>query len=107
MPSSFRFGDYQHKLGASRDTISFNRFFPKLEKDAQGKIIPRKRPLIKLKPVEKYRLLRPYISVRIMEQVKAVVPLAVYMILFQIIILRQFSADYWIMTGGLFAVISD
>ena len=105
MPSSYRFADYQRELGASRDTISYNRFFPKLEKDAQGNIIPRKRALIKLNFVEKLRLFYPYVSVRLMEQVKAVVPLALYMILFQIIILRQFSADYWIMTGGLFAVI--
>ncbi|MCU7800125.1 MAG: DUF1538 domain-containing protein, partial [gamma proteobacterium symbiont of Lucinoma myriamae] len=53
-----------------------------------------------------FRLLRPYISGRFMEQVKAVVPLALYMILFQILILRQFSSDYWVMTGGLFAVIA-
>jgi len=105
MPSSFRFGDYQRELGASRDTISYNHFFPKLEKDAQGNIIPRKRALIKLNLVEKLRLFYPYVSVRLMGQVKAVVPLALYMILFQIIILRQFSADYWIMTAGLFAVI--
>ena len=105
MPSSFRFGDYQRELGSSHKMISLNRFFPKLEKDAQGNVIPQKRALIKLKPDETYRLLRPYISGRFMEQFKAVVPLAVYMILFQILILRQFSADYWVMTGGLFAVI--
>ncbi len=105
MPSSYRFGDYQRELGASHVTISVNRFFPKLEKDAQGHIIPHKRAPIKLNRSEKFRLLRPYISVRFMEQVKAVVPLAVYMILFQILILRQFSADYWVMMGGLFAVI--
>ena len=105
MPSSYRFGDYQRELGASHETISVNRFFPKLEKDAQGHIIPHKRAPIKLNRSEKFRLLRPYISVRFMEQVKAVVPLAVYMILFQILILRQFSADYWVMMGGLFAVI--
>ncbi len=50
-------------------------------------------------------MLKPYISTRFMEQLKAVMPLAIYMILFQILILRQFSADYWILTGGLFAVI--
>ena len=106
MPSSYRFGDYQRELGASHETISVNRFFPKLEKDTQGNIIPHKRPPIKLTPAEKSRLLRPYVTVRFMEQVKAVVPLAVYMILFQILILRQFSADYWVMTSGLFAVIA-
>ena len=50
-------------------------------------------------------MIYPYASKRLMEQLKAVVPLALYMILFQIIILRQFSEDYWLMTAGLFAVI--
>ncbi|MCG6896316.1 MAG: DUF1538 domain-containing protein [Thiocapsa sp.] len=40
-----------------------------------------------------------------MEQVKAVVPLALYLALFQILILRQLIADSWVVTGGLFAVI--
>jgi hypothetical protein len=48
-------------------------------------------------------LLRPYVSVRLMDQVKAVVPLALYLALFQILILRQLVADSWLITGGLFA----
>ena len=106
MPSSYRFGDYQRELGASHTTISLNHISPKFEKDAQGNIIPHEQPPIKLKSDELFRLLRPYVSVRFMDQVKAVVPLAVYMILFQILFLRQFSSDYWLMTAGLFAVIA-
>ncbi len=106
MTSNFRFGDYQRELGAGRNEMSFNRFFPKLERDGEGRIIPRELPPVKLMPAEIYRLMRPYVSVRFMEQVKAVVPLAVYLILFQILILRQLEADYWIITGGLFAVIA-
>jgi hypothetical protein len=52
MPSSYRFGDYQRELGASHKTVSMDRLFPKLVKDAQGNIIPHKRPPIKLKPFE-------------------------------------------------------
>ncbi len=106
MPTSYRFGDYQRELGASHKTISLNQLSPKFKKDAQGNIIPLEQPPVKLKSDELFRLLRPYISVRFMEQVKAVVPLAVYMILFQILFLRQFSSDYWLMTAGLFAVIA-
>ena len=105
MPSSYRFGDYQRELGTSHKTISLNSLTQKLEKDAQGNVIAHELKPIKLKPDETFRLLRPYVSGRFMEQAKAVVPLAVYMILFQILILQQFSSDYWVMTGGLFAVI--
>ncbi len=105
MASSYRFGDYQRKLGADRNKISMNRLFPKLEKDAEGRVIAHELQPVQLMATEIYRLMRPYVSVRFMEQVKAVVPLAVYLILFQIIILRQLEADYWIITGGLFAVI--
>jgi hypothetical protein len=42
---------------------------------------------------------------RFMEQFKAVVPLAAYLVLFQLIILRQVVEDSWIITGGLLAVI--
>ncbi len=105
MSSSYRFGDYQRKLGAGRNEMSMNRFFPKLETDAEGCVVPRELPPLKLVPAEIYRLIRPYVSVRFMEQIKAVVPLAVYLVLFQILILRQLEADYWIITSGLFAVI--
>jgi hypothetical protein len=40
-----------------------------------------------------------------MEQFKAVVPLAAYLVLFQLIILRQVVEDSWSITGGLLAVI--
>jgi hypothetical protein len=106
MASSYRFGDYQRELEAGRNEISMNRFFPKLEKDAEGHTIPHQLRSVKLMPAEIYRLMRPYVSVRFMEQVKAVVPLAVYLVLFQILILRQLEADYWIITAGLFAVIA-
>lgn len=43
MPSSYRFGDYQRELGAGHETISLNRLSHKLEKDAQGNVIPHKR----------------------------------------------------------------
>jgi hypothetical protein len=55
---------------------------------------------------ETFRLLRPYVSVRFMEQIKAVVPLGVYLALFQILFLQQVVEDSWVITGGLFAVIA-
>ena len=39
-----------------------------------------------------------------MSQARAVIPLALYLALFQILILQQLIADSWLITGGLFAV---
>jgi hypothetical protein len=52
-----------------------------------------------------YNLLQPYISVRFMEQVNAVVPLAVYLALFQILVLQRTVTGSMEITAGLVAVI--
>ncbi len=101
-----RFGDFQRILTAGRNELSLNVFNPELEWDAEGKLIPCPPPRIKLNAAEVLRLFRPYVSVRFMERVKAVVPLALYLALFQILFLRQLVEDSWVITGGLFAVIA-
>ncbi len=101
-----RFGDYRRVLTARRNELSFNAFNPELEWDAEGNLIPCPPPRIKLNAGEALRLLQPYVSVRFMEQVKAVAPLALYLALFQILFLQQMVEDSWIITGGLFAVIA-
>ncbi len=101
------FGDYQRLLTAGHNEVSLNDLIPELERDAEGKLIPCPPRRIKLNPVEALRLLRPYVSVRFMDQVRAVVPLALYLALFQILFLqRTVGDDSWIITGGLFAVIA-
>jgi len=105
MADHFRFGDYQHELGYGYDELSFNALTPKLERDTQGHLIPHKPTPIKLMPGEVFKLLQPYVSVRFMEQVKSVIPLGLYLSLFQVLILRQLIQDSWVITGGLFAVI--
>ena len=47
---------------------------------------------------------KPYIGVRFMDQVKAVIPLAVYLFIFQIVVLQQAVENSWSIIGGLFAV---
>ena len=101
-----RFGDFRRVLTARRNELSMNAFNPELEWDAEGNLIPCPPPRTKLNATEAFRLLQPYVSVRFMEQVKAVIPLAIYLALFQILFLRQRVEDSWIITGGLFAVIA-
>ena len=105
MSDSYRFGDYQRALGHGYAEFSFNALNPKLEWDSHGHLIPYQPPRIDLTPKEIVKLLRPYVSVRFMEQVKSVIPLGLYLALFQILILRQLVQDSWMIIGGLFAVI--
>lgn len=108
MADQYRFGDYQRVSRGGRDVISLDDVIdlrPKLERDAKGNVIPYQVPRLRLTTAETFRLLSPYVSVRFMEQIKAVVPLAVYLALFQILFLRHVVEDSWVITGGLFAVI--
>jgi hypothetical protein len=106
MSNHYRFGDYQRDLGAGKNEFSFNDLKPKLKTDADGNPITEREVQIKLTAGETYHLLAPYVSVRFMEQVRAVVPLGVYLLLFQILILRKLDTEYWIITAGLFGVIA-
>lgn len=105
MSSQYKFGDVQYRFRGKRKEYSLDALTPKLERDAEGNLIPYVTPRFKLSISEAFNLLRPYVSVRMMEQVRAVVPLALYLLLFQVLILRQLEAHYWIISGGLFAVI--
>jgi hypothetical protein len=101
-----RYHDYLRAVGAGRREISFNAVMPPLQRDAKGRPLPPPpRGPIRLQTREVAQLLRPYASVRFMEQFKAVVPLALYLGLFQVLILRQIVDDSWLITAGLFAVI--
>lgn len=106
MTNRIRFIDYQRATGAGQAIIPAHELFPEPERDANGRIIRIRRAAQKFSRREILKLFQPYVSLRFMEQFKAVVPLAAYLVLFQILILRQLVEDSWIITGGLFAVIA-
>lgn len=97
---TLRFGDYQRLLTAGRNEVSFNTFTPELERDPGGELIACPPQRVKLNTVEALRVLQPYVTVRFMEQVRAVVPLALYLALLQILFLQHMAEDSWIVTGG-------
>ena len=105
MSQKIRFGAFVREIALQQKQISYNDLVPKLEKDARGREIPYRPPKVKLRVIDIYRLLEPYVSVRFLGQVKTIVPLAVYLVLFQLFILRQHIAEAWVITAGLFAVI--
>ena len=105
MASEIQYGQYVRESTLKQRSVSYNNLIPKLEVDSQGQAVPYHPPKLKLQSADIYNLLAPYFNVRLIEQVKAVFPLAIYLILFQILILRQPVQDAVLITGGLGAVI--
>jgi hypothetical protein len=101
----YRYADYLRASGAGVAQLSLNRFIPSLEIGADGQPLPYRPAPMRLRPYEVARILQPYVSVRFNDQLRAVVPLALYLALFQILFLRHLVDDAWLVTGGIFAVI--
>ncbi|MBI4178505.1 DUF1538 domain-containing protein [bacterium] len=103
--NTVRFGEYSKEVSVRQHRISYRDLAPKIERDAHGKPIPYKPPKLKITFKDASRILKPYISVRLMEQVSAVFPLGAYLMGFQYLILRQNVVDSLVITGGLLSVI--
>ncbi len=99
------FSNFLSANRAHKNEISANLLTKLPELDADGKPIPMKREPVRFTATEVLRLIQPYVSARFMDQLKAVVPLALYLALFQLLILRQVVEDSMLITGGLLAVI--
>jgi len=97
-----KFSDYLHESGIQHNSISYDLLTPKPDKNNPEALIPKK---IKVGPVKALKLIGPYTYIRIAEQVKAVLPLAVYLFLFQLLILRQPISEASTICLGLIAVI--
>ena len=105
MERKIRFGSYIREITVQQKLISYNNLVPEIQQDANGIDIPYIPPKLKLRNIDIYRLVQPYISIRLYEQAKAVVPLAAYLILFQLFILRQDLTDSQVIMAGLVSVI--
>jgi hypothetical protein len=96
-PDHIRYGDFVKEKSVDYIQISYNMLTPKVDEPIKKSI--------KLRGLDIYRLVQPYVSVRFIDQFKALMPLVVYLILFQIFILNQMIADSEIIIAGLIAVI--
>ena len=104
-PVSYRYSDYVREVKAEEISVNANDILLKAQFDEDGKLLPVEEPAVRLQAKEIAKLLQPYVSSRFIEQVRSVVPLALYLVLFQVLILRQLVEDSWLVTGGIFAVI--
>jgi hypothetical protein len=105
MAKNIRFGEYVQAVTVDSDSISYSKLIPKPKLDKNGKEIPMKPEKMQLAGSDIYNLLQPYISVRFMEQLQAVLPLALYLALFQILVLQRSVNGSMSITLGLVAVI--
>jgi len=95
-----RYSDYLNAVSFRHKTISYNSLAPKLEPGSEAPV-----GNIQISMRQSWALVWPYCSSRIMEQVKSVVPLAVYLVLFQILVLQHPLESAVMLGGGLVAVI--
>ena len=89
-----RYSDYLNAVSFHHKTVSYNVLAPKIDPSA-----PKVDKRLDITLQQSLALIGPYCYTRIMDQVKAVVPLAAYLILFQILILRH-PIDSALMLGG-------
>jgi hypothetical protein len=97
-----RYGTYLAKFKIRHSTISYNRLTPKPDADKKESLRPNR---IKVTPRYALALLQPYCGSRFMEQLRAVLPLAIYLALFQVFVLQYPIQAASTLLIGLFAVI--
>lgn len=105
MSQKFRYGDFAREMAFDQHVISYCHLTPKLERDPEGGLVPYRPETLTLRPLDVHRLLTPYVTTRISEQLRAVLPLVLYLIVFQLFILRQHIGQALILTAGVASVI--
>lgn len=100
-----RYGAFVREISVKQNVLSYNDIIPKPDFDEDGKLIARTPGRARLRWLDIYRLLQPYVSVRFIEQMKAVMPLSIYLLLFEVLVLHQEVRIPESIIMGLFAVI--
>jgi hypothetical protein len=97
-----RYGAFLNKYKIRHTEISYNLLTPKPDLTGERSLRPER---IKVTARTAAALLGPYCSVRVMDQIKAVVPLAAYLMIFQLLVLNYPIQDAFSLFVGLVAVI--
>ncbi|MBI4966529.1 MAG: DUF1538 domain-containing protein [Rhodospirillales bacterium] len=94
----FRYGEFVREVAGNQRRVSANQ----LSAPAAGPAAAEE--TIRLRPIDVHRLLTPYLGIRMKDQLRAVLPLAAYLVLFQVIILRQNVSEGGLIAAGMVAV---
>lgn len=94
MKTRIRYGDYLGAVRHKQHAISYN---------VVTAHAPQRRRM-RLRPVDMYRLLAPYVGLRFLDQARAVVPLAVFMVLFLLVVLQVQVSQPATVAVGLLAI---
>jgi len=97
MESNIKYEDFTKEKLTNHVKISYNALTPKKDAKISNKL--------KISAKDAYKIIQPYVSIRFKDQLFALLPLALYLFLFQIILLRHDVQDSKIILIGLFAVI--
>jgi hypothetical protein len=97
MNKTIRFGAYLREIDIKQRPISHALLSQRIAPDGLFNM--------PLRGIDTYRLLRSCLGIRLRDQLKAILPLAGYLVLFQLLILKQDVADAWVIGGGLLSVI--
>ena len=95
MGNSISYSKYSQECSLNYNVVSYNQLTKNTKPNQK----------ISLRGLDIYRLIKPYISVRFMDQVTALLPLVAYLILFQLFVLHQSIIDAMSITGGMMAVV--
>ena len=102
--NKIRYGDYIQAMAVDTQEVPFIELMPEPLFDRHGNEHPQPVPKMKLGGGDVVKVLQPYLSTRFMDQARAVVPLALYLAIFQYLVLQTPVIDASIIAGGLLAV---
>jgi len=94
--NSVKYSQYLKETSKDYRYIDFNRLNPREKGE---------RKAIKYSLKNLVTILKPYLQVRFSDQLRVVVPIAVYLFFFQIVLFKQMVAGSWTITLGLFGVV--
>lgn len=92
-----RFATFVQNAWIRHRSISYNDVFKMKQADQSVGLSLRK--------IDIYRLIRPYLQTRVLEQCRAVIPLVLYLGLFQILVMHHQIDQIWLVLSGVLAVI--
>lgn len=95
MSKQIRYGDYLGQVRMRQQTVSYNDVSAYDHKHRHRHA---------LRPRDVYRLLTPYISVRFLDQLRAVIPVALFLALFQWLVLQSHITGAPAIVIGIFGV---